>query len=187
MPELSLLRVPGTTRRIGKIDFIIAVLDDAGKPFDFAALEVQSVYISGKTVRPAFNEFLTTGIVPASGRARPDFRSSAQKRLMPQLSLKVPVFRRWGKKFFVVVDAPFYSALPQIRPVQGRENSEITWLVYSLPKQADAVGYRISEPKVVFTLWDDVLTALREGEAPQQDEILREIGDRMASLRAYET
>ena len=51
LPEMRLLRVPGTGKRIGKIDFLIALLDSRGQPTDFAALEVQAVYISGKSVR----------------------------------------------------------------------------------------------------------------------------------------
>jgi hypothetical protein len=187
VPEMRLLRVPDTGKRIGKIDFLIALLDENGKPTDFAALEVQAVYISGKSVRPFFNEFLQTGVLPAGAKARPDYRSSAQKRLMPQLSLKVPVFRRWGKRFFVVVDDPFFTALPRIRRVEGKENSEITWLVYSLNRNESGIGYSMTEPKIVFTLWDDVLTALREGEAPQQSEGLAEIAARIAQLPSFDT
>ena len=133
-PEMRILHVPRTGKRIGKIDFVIAALDAHGHATDFAALEVQSVYISGLSIRPAFNEYLATGHYAAIQRNRPDYRSSAQKRLMPQLSLKVPVFRRWGKKFFVVVDAAFYAAMPPIREVSSVENSEVTWLVYPLPR-----------------------------------------------------
>jgi Restriction endonuclease NotI len=186
-PEMRLLRVPDTAKRIGKIDFLIALLDSSGQPSDFAALEVQAVYISGKSVRPFFNEFLRTEILPEGGRARPDYRSSAQKRLMPQLSLKVPVFRRWGKRFFVVVDEPFFTALPRIRRVEGKENSEITWLVYELNRNASGIGYSLSDPDVIFTLWDDVLTALREGEAPQQSDVLAEISARLPQLKQFDT
>jgi hypothetical protein len=187
VPEMRLLRVPETDKRIGKIDFLIAVLDQSGKPSDFAALEVQAVYISGKSVRPFFNEFLRTEILPEGAKARPDYRSSAQKRLMPQLSLKVPVFRRWGKRFFVVVDEPFFTALPRIRRVEGKENSEITWLVYELNRTSSGIGYSLSDPDIIFTLWDDVLTALREGEAPQQSEVLAEIAIRLPHLRSFDT
>jgi hypothetical protein len=186
-PEMRLLRVPDTDKRIGKIDFLIAVLDASGQPSDFAALEVQAVYISGKSVRPFFNEFLGMEILPEGGKRRPNYRSSAQKRLMPQLSLKVPVFRRWGKRFFVVVDEPFFTALPRIRRVEGKENGEITWLVYRLNRAPSGIGYTMGSPEVIFTLWDDVLTALREGEAPQQSEVLAEIASRIAQLKCYET
>ena len=131
VPEMRLLRVPDTGKRIGKIDFLIALLDGSGQPSDFAALEVQAVYISGKSVRPFFNEFLQTEVLPAGAKARPDYRSSAQKRLMPQLSLKVPVFRRWGKRFFVVVDDPFFTALPRIRHVEEKKTVKLRGLSIS--------------------------------------------------------
>jgi hypothetical protein len=69
--------------------------------------------------------------------------------MMPQLSLKVPVFRRWGKKFFVVVDTPFFEAMPQIRQVEGSGNSEITWLVYSFPHSSTGAGYSISDRRLL--------------------------------------
>lgn len=180
VPELSILRVTKTTpsgetrtTRVGKIDYLIALLDNAGEPIDFAALEVQAVYFSGGALQPAFRQFITTGKLPADSERRPDWRSSAQKRLMPQLSLKVPVFRRWGKKFFVAVDSHFFAAMPPMKEVQSLDNSEITWLVY--PFQKAASEYDIGQSSVHFTLWDDVLTVLREGTAPQPSEILADI------------
>jgi hypothetical protein len=92
-----------------------------------------------------------------------------------------------GKRFFVVVDEPFFTALPRIRRVEGKENSEITWLVYALNRDPSEIGYSMSEPEIVFTLWDDVLTALREGEAPQQSEVLAEIATRIPQLRTFNT
>lgn len=186
-PEMRILHVPRTGKRIGKIDFVIAALDADGHATDFAALEVQSVYISGHSIRPAFNEYIATGKYAAVQRNRPDYRSSAQKRLMPQLSLKVPVFRRWGKKFFVVVDAAFYAAMPPIREVTTAENSEVTWLVYPLPRTSGGCGYTLGEPRVVFTQWDDVLSALREGEAPAQSEVLAEIETKLPRLQQFRT
>ena len=94
---------------------------------------------------------------------------------------------RRGKRFFVVVDKPFFDALPRIRRVAGKENSEITWLVYALNRNASGTGYSLSDPDVIFTLWDDVLVALREGEAPQQSEVLAEIAARIPQLKTFRT
>jgi hypothetical protein len=84
--------------------------------------------------------------------------------------MKAVVQRRLEPKrrscFFV--DQLFFTALPRIRRVEGKDNSEITCLVYELNRNESGIGYSMSGPDVVFTLWDDVLTALREGEAPQQ-------------------
>jgi hypothetical protein len=170
LPEVKLLQLPVSLRKIGKIDYVLALLDQNGEPIDFAAVEVQAVYISGKSTRGPFEDYLRTGHTDPSSRRRPDFRSSAQKRLMPQLSLKVPVFRRWAKKFFVVVDSAFFSELPKISVV-AEEHAEITWLVY--PFDRVDVGFSIGEPEVYYTLWEDVLTSLREGNPPTKEELLQ--------------
>lgn len=173
-PEIRVLKVPGTRpKRIGKIDFMLSRISGDNTPMDFCALEVQSVYISGRSIRSAFKTFLASGELIGAER-RPDFRSSAQKRLMPQLSLKVPIFRRWGKKFFVAVDDSFFDELPSMRSVSSADNAEVTWMVYPFQPQKDG-DYRMGEPCVVHTLWDDVVNALREGEPPEPREVLNEI------------
>jgi hypothetical protein len=56
-----------------------------------------------------------------------------------------------------------------------------------LNRNASGVRYSQSDPEVVFTLWDDVLTALREGEAPQQSDVLAEIATRLPQLKSFDT
>ena len=174
VPEVRLLEVPATGHKIGKVDFLIALLDEDQNPIDFAAVEIQAVYMSGKTSRPAFDFFLEKGIFTRESRRRADFRSSAQKRLMPQLSLKVPVFRRWGKRVYIVVDQTFFEQMPKLRPV-SEHAAEITWVVY--PILRNDFGFSMREPVIVHSNWDDVLTALREGEPPPYEEILRELAE----------
>lgn len=182
VPEVRVLTIPGPKpRKIGKIDFMLTALDPDGKPQDFAALEIQAVYISGKSIKPAFHHYLKHKKLPADASRRPDFRSSAQKRLMPQLSLKVPIFRRWGKKFFVAVDDTFFAELPRMREVDGVENSEVTWLVYGFDKKADR--FVMSFRRAVFTHWDEVVTALREGIAPKPSEMLSELASNLGRAR----
>lgn len=171
-PEVRLLQIPGTKRKIGKIDYVIALLNDEDQPIDFAAVEVQAVYISGKSTRPPFERYLRTGVIDSTSARRPDFRSSAQKRLMPQLALKVPVFRRWGKRFLVAVDKAFFDDLPKLRTV-AKDNAEVTWLVYPFSRNKD--GFGMQEPKIYHTYWDDVLESLREGEPPTREELLHDL------------
>ena len=90
---------------------------------------------------------------------------------MPQLSLKVPVFRRWGKKFFVAADRLFFSSLPIMKEVDRIENSEISWLVYPLAWEGSR--YSLGRPEVHFTLWEDVISAVREGQEPTPAEIMQ--------------
>lgn len=87
----------------------------------------------------------------------------------------------------MVVDKAFFTALPRIRRVEGKENSEITWLVYELNRNVSGIGYSLSDPDVIFMLWDDVLTALCEGEALQQSEVPTEIAMRCPQLRSFDT
>lgn len=181
-PEIRILRIQGQhSRKIGKVDYIIGRLDKHDEVCDFAALEVQAVYFSGRSIQPAFHNFLKTGQLMTNSQRRLDYRSSAQKRLMPQLNLKVPVFRRWGKKFFVAVDNLFYTQLPAMRTVPNMDNSEVTWLVYPFSKQKG--GYEMATPAIHYTLWEDVLNALREGQAPTPGEIMAEISARRAEYR----
>lgn len=174
VPEVRVLTIPGVRpRKIGKIDFMLTALDASGKPCDFAALEIQSVYISGKSIRPAFEFYHTHRVLPPDSARRPDFRSSAQKRLMPQLSLKVPIFRRWGKKFFVAMDETFFDEMPPMRQLDSIDNSEVTWLVYGFERTGDS--FRMALKRPIFTHWDEVVTALREGVAPKPFEMLSEL------------
>lgn len=101
VPEVRVLEVlrDGKRKKIGKVDFLLAHIKD-GQAIDFAALEVQAVYISGKTIRPAFDKYVRTGTLIDAGKRRPDFRSSAQKRLMPQTRAQSSHFPALGKEVF---------------------------------------------------------------------------------------
>jgi hypothetical protein len=186
LPEVKLLEVRGRGRskKIGKVDFLLAKIENE-TAVDFAALEVQAVYMSGETVRPYFDHYVATGELSEEGKRRTDFRSSGPKRLMPQLALKVPVFRRWGKRFFVVVDSPFLEALPPFRTTTAG-NGEITWLVYDFHRQSEG-GYRMQGDQTIHTVWEDVEEALREGTAPEQSELLAQLTKRARKLRHYTT
>ena len=147
---------------------------EADSVVDFAAVEVQAAYFSGGKIPPAMNYFLENEkLDERNSDRRPDFRSCAQKRLAPQLRIKVPVFRRWGKKFFVVVDAQFFDALPRFATTSP-SNSEITWLSYPIRKVGNA--YAMQEASVVYSEWDEVDNSLRgEGTPPEPSEIVDEL------------
>lgn len=186
VPEVRVLEVikNGKKKKIGKVDYLIAKLEK-DKVVDFAALEVQAVYISGRTIRPLYEKYLKTGILNEESRRRPDFRSSAQKRLMPQLALKVPIFRRWGKKFFVATDSTFFNELPPM-PSKTKGNSEITWLSYPITRNSEG-GYTMNDPNILFTFWSDVESALREGVAPEESEILATLTNEVSKYKKFRT
>lgn len=176
-PEIRILEIPhkdegGRPNKIGKVDFLIGKIDE-GKVIDFAAVEIQAAYFSGGSLRKVFEHFMTErNLEDVDTRRRPDFRSCAQKRLIPQLQLKVPVFRRWGKKFFVVVDQEFFNSLPTF-PETTASNSEVTWLSY--PIAHDGTVYALSDPRIAFSEWDEVQNSLREGKPPEPHEIIHEM------------
>lgn len=175
-PEIRILKIEVTEgereRKIGKVDYVLGRIDN-GQITDFAAVEVQAAYFSGNEIRTVFKAFLQEGRSAIEGAdRRPDFRSSAQKRLVPQLQLKVPVFRRWGKKFFVVVDTQFFRALPGFASTTAG-NSEVTWLSYPIRKAGE--NYRMEPVDVIYSEWDEVQNALREGAPPDPLEIIQEL------------
>ena len=120
-----------------------------------------------------FHQFLATGIPPSENRGM-DWLSS-RKRLIYQLNLKVPVFRRWGKKFFVAVDKQFFDALPTMKRVPDIENSEVTWVIYDFKRRDEESRFTMSRPDFYCTEWADVEVALREGTPPKPQEILDDV------------
>lgn len=180
-PELRILRKENG-KKAGKVDYILAALGADGKPDDFCALEVQSVYVQGESYFPMFHKFLATGIPPTENRVM-DWLSS-RKRLIYQLNLKVPVFRRWGKKFFVAVDRQFFDALPKMKRVPDIENSEVTWVIYDFKRRDEGARFTMSDPDFYCTEWADVEVALREGTPPKPQEILDDVYAAMIRKKA---
>jgi hypothetical protein len=115
---------------VGRIDHVLVHPNTA--TLSWCALEMQAVYFSGDAMKREFEMLadLEDDELPfPAGRRRPDYRSSAPKRLMPQLQIKVPALRRWGKKMCVVVDRGFYEALGPMEKVRDVSNCDIVWFV----------------------------------------------------------
>lgn len=176
-PEIRILEIPPKVegrqpQKIGKVDFLLGKIEE-GAITDFAAVEIQAAYFSGGSLRKVFAHYMAERSMEGlDTKRRPDFRSCAQKRLIPQLQLKIPVFRRWGKKFFVVVDSEFFDSLPGF-PATTPNNSELTWLTYRIA--SDGGQFTLSDPMVIYSEWDEVQNSLREGKPPEPQEIVREL------------
>jgi len=115
---------------VGRIDHVLVHPD--ADPLRWSALEIQAVYFSGQSMGREFVAIAQhdgeTLPFPAAHR-RPDYRSSGPKRLMPQLQIKVPSLRRWGKKMAVVVDEAFFAALGHMDDVRHVSNCDIAWFI----------------------------------------------------------
>jgi len=124
----------------GNIDIVLCAYDKAGKVYDFGALEVQAVYISGN-VRIPFEHYMEAPAKNADmdwtaqdNYPRPDYLSS-RKRLAPQLISKGGIINAWGKKTAVALNKRFFNTLPKLPEVPKAE-AEIAWLIYELKKAA---------------------------------------------------
>ena len=139
----------GSTREdVGNIDNVL--VHPTASPMRWCALEVQAVYFSGISMTSLFRsiaDYQGNGLPFPDGTRRPDYRSSAPKRLMPQLQIKVPTLRRWGKKMAVVVDAGFYRSLGQIDTVSNLSNCDIAWFVTDYDESGETVMLTVGEPE----------------------------------------
>jgi hypothetical protein len=120
----------GKRREVGRIDNILVVPDS--KPLEWCPVELQAVYFSGKKMAHDFENIATSKSTelpwPVVNR-RPDYRSSGPKRLLPQLSTKVPTLGLWGKKMAVVVDEDFFNQLGVMKSANDLSNSDLAWFV----------------------------------------------------------
>jgi hypothetical protein len=116
------------------------------------------------------------------GRRRPDFRSSGPKRLMPQLQIKVPTLRRWGKKMAVVVDEQFMSSLGRMETVPDISNADVAWFVVR-PGEANGQP-TLERGQVYFTQLEAAVQGLIAGRPVTQtrfEELIVEKLDRLGA------
>jgi len=160
---------------VGRIDSVL-MHPDLDR-FQWCAVELQAVYFSGSEMGSeltlAANWEGEEPPFPAKNR-RPDYRSSGPKRLMPQLQIKVPTLRRWGKKMAVVVDEAFFSALGSMDDVKEPSNADIGWFVVRYVELAKES--HIEPAFVRFTTLEravEGLTAGRPVSLPEFEERIR--------------
>ena len=153
----------------GNIDVVLVAYDDKGKIYDFGALEVQAVYISGN-VRDPFEYFMKNPKVRASmdwtkapNYPRPDYLSSSRKRLAPQLFFKGGILHSWQKKIAVALNKSFFATLPKLKKV-SKTKADIAWLIYDLElikEKGHEVGrYSLKKVDEVFTEFEPALLSI---------------------------
>ncbi|MGC9316911.1 MAG: NotI family restriction endonuclease [Armatimonadota bacterium] len=139
-------------KKVGRIDRIL--VHPEVEQLAWCALEKQAVYFSGDSMTNEFKMLqrsVADELPYPAGRRRPDFRSSGPKRLMPQLQIKVPTLRRWGRKMAVVVDQPFFAAMGSMETVEHVSNGDIIWFV---------VGYEEANERMTLTKSSLAITTL---------------------------
>ncbi len=175
--EFGFLRSP-EGQYVGQIDGIL--VHPRLDPLNWCALEKQAVYFSGDSMGREFTQLgrsaATTLPFPA-GRRRPDFRSSGPKRLMPQLQIKVPTLRRWGRKMAVVVDESFFGAMGRMEQVDHVSNGDILWFVVGY---AETIGAMTLVPRNVYvTTLESSVVGLTAGEPVSKEDFETAIRERV--------
>ena len=137
----------------GNIDIVLVAYDEKGGIYDFGAVEIQAVYISGN-VRNPFEHYMenpekrsTLDWSNKPNYPRPDFLSSSRKRLIPQLLFKGGILNNWKKKTAVVIDRAFYNTLPKMKEVPKTE-AQMGWLIYDLVLTEEKGTKRYSLKKI---------------------------------------
>jgi len=151
-----------TSKMVGRIDAVLLRTNEKEEIEDWCALEMQAVYISGKSIEHEFKAIEKEShqlLFPVFNH-RPDFRSSAPKRLMPQLQIKVPSLRRWGKKMAVVVDKPFYDSSAPIKEVPNISNADIAWFIVDY----NGLNGQLQLQKKTYTTLESSIVGLTAGE-----------------------
>lgn len=152
---------------VGRIDMILVKSGSPPEhPMEWAALEIQAVYFSGQAMRGEFEAFADPSvdwvIFPAAKR-RPDYRSSGPKRLMPQLQIKIPTLRRWGKKMAVVVDRAFFDSIGDMDNVAHISNADIAWFVVKFEAVDGTTQMRMVKDEVRYTTLERSVEGLTGG------------------------
>ncbi|HEX5411371.1 MAG TPA: NotI family restriction endonuclease [Terriglobia bacterium] len=163
LESASSTELEATPADVGRIDRVL--VDPRNEPFSWCALEFQAVYFQGRAMKNDFTMIRDHSAVelpfPEVLR-RPDYRSSGPKRLMPQLQIKVPSLRRWGKKMAVVVDQSFFEAMGKMRSVPHISNCDVVWFVLGY-EPAENGHYRLVKKNVHFTTLEDSVEGLTAG------------------------
>ena len=153
--EIGFLKAESGNTHVGRIDMILANRKVGTPTLDWCALEIQAVYFSGRSMNEEFRSIMhyegEQAPFPSQTR-RPDYRSSGPKRLMPQLQIKVPTLRRWGKKMAVVVDKHFFASLGHMEEVGDLSSGDIAWFTVDFEEESDKRFRLIRDSVHVTTL-----------------------------------
>ncbi len=165
----------------GNIDVVLCAYDESGRVYDFGALEVQAVYISGN-VRNPFAHFMADPAKRAHmdwtqepNYPRPDYLSSSRKRLAPQLLFKGGILHAWKKKTAVAIDQAFFDTLPALPPVP-RAESDLALLVYELQPPTTAHGqHQLTLARTVYTSFLHALSVITTPRIGRVEDFMRDL------------
>lgn len=167
---------------VGRIDMILVA---GNRPADaemkWCAVEVQAVYFSGREMAIEFRDIIEREgepSMPVEGR-RPDYRSSGPKRLMPQLQIKVPTLRRWGKKMAILVDYAFFLSMGEMKQVEAISNCDVVWVLVDFIPSPDGGIFTTRVVKEFGTTLESAIEGLTGGQPVSLEEFQGRIGGKI--------
>jgi Restriction endonuclease NotI len=167
----------------GNIDIVIAALNEDGEVFDFGAVEVQAVYITGN-VKNGFKKYMQDPAAnygmewPKKNYPSPDYLSSSRKRLAPQLIYKGGILHKWHKRLAVVVDESFFSQLPKLREA-SRTTAGIAWMIYGFGHDKRDNRYFLERKDIIYTKFESALATITRPTIGDMDEFIKYLEGRI--------
>jgi hypothetical protein len=170
----------------GNIDVVLVAYDSNDRIYDFGALEVQAVYISGN-VRNPFEHYMKDPKAHANmdwstqpNYPRPDFLSSSRKRLAPQLLFKGGILHSWQKKTAVALNRSFFETLPRLARV-SKSKADIAWLIYDLQlaKEDGQEKLRLRKVDEVFTEFEPSLMSITTPAPGRIDDFVKLLQEKL--------
>ncbi len=155
----------------GNIDVVLVAYDERGRVYDFGALEIQAIYISGN-VREPFEHYMKDPKARAQmdwsnepNYPRPSYLSSTQERLVPQLLCRSGILHSWGKKTAVALDRGLFNTLPNLHEA-SKDEADIAWMVDDVVPGVNqnpqaSRQMKLVMHKVVYCKWPDFMDAER--------------------------
>jgi hypothetical protein len=164
---------------VGRIDNVLIVPNS--EPLLWCPVEIQAVYFSGRRMELEF-ESLRAEVAPEipfpAAHRRPDYRSSGPKRLMPQLLVKVPTLRRWGKKMAVVIDEDFFAELGRMDRVPDISNCDVAWFIVRFEENRDA--FTVQRKEVFLTTLESSQSGLVAAKPVSKEQFERRIRTKLS-------
>ncbi|HEV2329265.1 MAG TPA: NotI family restriction endonuclease [Verrucomicrobiae bacterium] len=169
----------------GNIDVVLCAYDKLGKVYDFGALEVQAVYISGN-VRQPFENYMQSpqrnskmDWTKEPNYPRPDYLSSSRKRLAPQLIFKGGIINAWSKRTAVALNKGFFNTLPKL-PQVPPEKADIAWMIYDLrPPEKNGDQYELFRERIVYTKFEPALNQITKSRPGKMEDFISHLQEKV--------
>ena len=105
---------------------------------------------------------------------------------MPQLRIKVPTLRRWGKKMAVVVDRAFFDSVGEMDNVSDLSNADIAWFIVRFEEVAGSKYSRLVRDEVRYTTLERSVEGLTGGKPVAKSVFEQRIAGKMKSAPSLE-